>query len=76
MRNSKAEQQQLRRLWGDLASDGRGEEAATHVPDWVNPTLKKVGWQPLSSKRDTPSWGFGTNGRCVARTRATFQPSK
>ena len=47
---SKAEQQQLRRLWGDLASDGRGEEAATHVPDWVNPTLKKVCWQPLSSK--------------------------
>jgi hypothetical protein len=47
---SKAEQQQLRRLWGDLASDGRTEEQATHVPDWVNPVLRNAAWQPLSSK--------------------------
>jgi hypothetical protein len=46
---SKIEERSIRRLWGDLAGDGRAEDTADFVPDWKHPAFAKAKWKPASS---------------------------
>ena len=64
---TKAEQLQLRRLWGDLASDGLTEDTPDHIPDWKHPKLKSAKWKPLSS---FPTIDTGTIEDAVAAAAA------